>query len=189
MALKMDWVPCAFYGLRRTPAAVDTNGAFTETILLQPQDSLLGTAEVGVPDDNSFTRSERVVGGVQIDIISVSDPGPVYLLVHERIRKGLLDNAGNAAFYAEAFDGSAADEDANEPFLWERSYVMPAVAAVFNCDPTAAAWVTLIDSPAKRVLERGECLTHSLWARAVGTAGSTVTFGYRTWLRTLAATL
>jgi len=158
---RADWVPCVNYGSTLGVAVDPNQSEFVHVVLVQPQDVLGGEAEVGTMDASADVTVHRTVGGVAWE---VREQGDGVILIHERIRKGLLDNVNSAAFYAEAFFNfgliANADADANEPFVWERQWILyPPLDS--NAGSSSNAWSYLVDTDVKRGLERGEALFYS----------------------------
>lgn len=176
-----DWVPCFRYG---GPTSVNVlPGAVleVETLLVQNTDVGLGAHEVAVPDNSEDLTVLRVVGSFRI--VSTAGSGAPGLYVSERIRKGLLDNDGNAAFFADAFESGGGltepDEDANEPFLWQRYWTLS--QSDVNNWLGVHPWYHAIDSQVNRKLEVGEALFHSL--KVLNTTATTWTLLHTPFLR------
>lgn len=170
MGRRVDWVPAEGYGIVHTYSPGGNSVAEAEFILAQGGDALLGAREVGVMDDHDTIQVDRVVGSSMFfNFGGEASAGEVF--VRERIRIGLIDNDAQAAFYADAFmsaDGHLeADEDANEPFLWERSFVL------FDGDFTGGIVADprrdMIDVRVSRLIDAGEALFYSfkLYCRGV----------------------
>ena len=114
-----DWVPCEGYGqVFEWTAGVEGNlvlvstGEFLGTIRSDANES----ARVGVMDVRDDLIVERIVGHVYIRTTVRVDQGNGVFA--ERIRKGMLDDDGLIATFAEDFSDAG---EANEAFLWQRA--------------------------------------------------------------------
>jgi len=109
--------------------------------------------------------SKRVVGWVTFRL-ALENAGT--LLIHERIRVGLLDDAGDLAFYATDLNDATM---ANEPFLWERVAQIEVGAALTPVlwpqpDIGHPGW-SQIDVRVARRLRRQDVLVYSVQAQYV----------------------
>jgi len=173
--MRRDWVPCQSYGAGYAVLPLQV----TDIILVAPRDVTLPTiggaapTEVAVVETENEVATTRVIGQV---LIINGDSGDV--LVVERIRVGILDNAGATAFFADSF---VDDQGANEPFLWQRVSVLP--VSERNMDTGRHPYWSSIDVRVGRRLSAGQALFYSVESQApVG--GDSITV--RPFLRTLA---
>lgn len=180
--LARDWVPIQEYGVGW---GVPPQGV-TNRVLVAPRDISLPTAagtaptEIAVVETETEVATTRVVGQVLIT-------GPdVPTLIIERIRVGILDNAGLTAFFTGDFtDG----QGANEPFLWQRVSVVGSAGGAAGADsarnmgPLAHPFWSAIDVRVGRRLTQDKALFYSVYSDApIG--GDSITV--RPFLRTLA---
>lgn len=174
MARRGDWVPCRGYGL-----SVDILGNTSEHVVLVGAVDLfdvgsgLPQREVGAVEEANRVLTQRVVGDITIS----SDDDA---LVIERIRVGILDNAGAVAFFSNVFIGAGAAADANEPFLFQR--VRRVSAGVLHPEPIDHPYWTHIDCRVARRLEQDQALFYSINNVTAGTTVRVVPF-LRTWAR------
>lgn len=164
-----DWVPIRGWG---QDAATVIPGPPADFVLVSPRDEdPVGPGEVGVVEVQNEVVVERVVGQVQF---FPSDD----TLIIERIRVGLLDNAGLAAFYTDDF---SLGPDANEPFSWQR--VSQGIGGTTNMDsPIGHPYWSTIDSRVSRKLTRDQALFYSVQVFGVG-VGVRVGLYLRSWAR------
>jgi len=170
-----DWVPMQGYG---AGVSVPPQGT-QDWILVVPRDVSLPNlaaatpTEVATVEEGTEVATTRTVG--QVLIVA---PGEVVVVI-ERIRVGLIDNAGATAFFANSF---LDPEDANEPFLWQRVSVCGG-AATENMGAFAHPWWSAIDCRVGRRLGPDQALFYSCFNNA---AAGTDSITVRPFLRTLA---
>lgn len=170
MAGRGDWVPSRNYGVQTliSPSTIPT-----DFVLLSPRDATggVGAGETAVVEDNDEVLLHRVVGQVFLNNLS----GGSTLVVRERIRVGLLDNAGAAAFFSDNFGDAS---EANEPFLWERTQVL--TAGDTNLDGGFShPFFSFVDIRSKRKLQRQQALFYSVSFSGTNDLG--VTLFLRCW--------
>lgn len=184
-----DWVPMTRYGLQ---TQMSVNPALTEwtinMLLLSTGDDLGLVPEVGIVETQNDVLAKRVVGGV---LFRSSMALNATLIVHERIRVGLLNADGDPSFFATELNDA---DDANEPFLWERMSQIATLAEEVYTWPQADVgdprW-SMIDCRVARRLSRAEALYYSVSvtkyeAAAFGVGDVITVLGYmRTWARAL----
>lgn len=180
-----DWVPCQNYGVQ--VQADNQNGATLEenVILCQPGDAFGGVGEIAVVESEEEVLTKRVVGWVAHRCATVVD---VTVVCHERIRVGLLDNAGNLSFYAALLDSAS---QANEPFLWERCSVIDIAGGVVETWPlpdVGTSDYAKIDVGVARKLRRSDVLVYTVqWSLVTaGEFDPGDVFSSFVWLRTWA---
>lgn len=172
-----DWVPMQEYGIGWSVGPM----LIGNRVLVAPRDISLPIAagvaptEVAVVETETEVATTRVVGAVLL-----TGPDAVTLVI-ERIRVGILDNAGLTAFFADDF---ADDQAANEPFLWQRVSVLDgSVGSERNMGPTVHPFWSVVDVRVGRRLRQDQALFYSVQNLApVGGDSLTV----RGFLRTLA---
>lgn len=185
-----DWVPCQNYGsqqIAELQIAPAVPGFFLNVILVQPGDALGEFAQVAVVEPEEEVITKRVVGWVTHRASPDQDRT---VIVHERIRVALLDVDGNLSFFALDLQDQ---NDANEPFLWERVSQLELFAGLITSWPSPDVGTmdySRIDVSVARKLSRSEALVYSVQWNFVG-AGEVspndifTTFPYlRTWART-----
>lgn len=164
-----DWVPMPAYGT----SILVTPGSPLDTVLVSPRDEgPTAVGEVGVVETQNEVITERTVG--QVHSLANEDGGGILI---ERIRVGLLDDAGLAAFYADSFLDAS---EANEPFLWQR--VTRFLDGQNNVEPFAHPFYSVVDVKVARKLQRDQALFYSVQAFGEDTR-ITVTPFLRTWAR------
>jgi len=164
-----DWVPCQTWGTQSgiVAALEPTN------ILLVRHGELFSPPDVAVMEETDDLIVERVVG--QLDLFAT---GEDEVLVIARIRLGLYDDVANtAAFYSDDF---ASGPEANEPFLWQRVYILPNNALRALDITVHPAW-SMIDVKVSRRIQRDQALFLSV---ASVNADAIMTPFLRSWVRT-----
>lgn len=186
-----DWVPCVRYGTQ-VSAALNTDLGVLEaqTILCAVGNSTLGGfGEVGTVETEAEVMTKRVVGWVTFRG-ALEQAGT--LIVHERIRVGLLDDVGDLSFYADDLSDATM---ANEPFLWERVAQIEVAAPLTpfiwpQPDVGHPGW-SYIDVKVARRLRRQDVLVYSIQANFITADEFEVTDVFtvfpflRTWARAL----
>lgn len=167
-----DWVPCQGYGV--TEGVDDSTGVLSFALVI-PRDQLGLAGEVASVETHNEVVTERVIGYVDIEVPEAADDE---IRVIERIRVGLYDDAGLAAFYA---DSLADAPQANEPFLWQR--VSRYDAGQNNNNVVCHPWWSYLDVKSARKLERQQFLAYSVQTFGAATERVNVTPFLRTWAR------
>lgn len=111
-----DWVPCLRYGIQQD-ADIDLANDWLnlDIVLVGVGNASIGLAgEVATVETEATVLTKRVVGPLLFRCAFVEDHA---IVIHERIRVALRDDAGLLAFYAIDLNDQ---NEANEPFLWER---------------------------------------------------------------------
>jgi len=177
-----DWVPIQEYGVGWS---VPPQGV-TNRVLVAPRDVSLPVAAGAAPTEIAVVETENEVATTRVvgQVLIVGPDSPV--LIVERIRVGILDNAGLTAFFTGDFtDG----QGANEPFLWQRVSLVGSAQldgeadASRNMGPLAHPFWSVVDVRVGRRIRQDQALFYSVYNDApVG--GDAVTV--RPFLRTLA---
>lgn len=190
--MKSDWVPCDGYG---DQVSVPLTGVAFYTHVIP----LLGTGlgveqldnQVAVMDDTEMAvTSHRVVGQVMLQITGVGEPlGRGTFIVTHRTALGMYSQVtGDWEIFTDVFTGPFAAEDANEPFLHERHYVLqneePDVAFVNTLDVQRDPGWSHFDIRVKRRLQANQALLHIIQVVNVGVDDLNVSI--LPWLRTYA---
>lgn len=154
-----DWVPCVGYGGGGLSTLNPLNGFLEqEYILVQTGDDQGLVGEVAVVETQSEVLTKRVVGWVTFRASLLIDND---ILIHERIRVGLLSDEGDLSFFADDLNDAS---QANEPFLWERvSQIRTTAGDSFlwpQPDVGHPGW-SQIDVRVARRLQRHEVLVYS----------------------------
>lgn len=170
MARIRDWAPCSDYGEVISVTATNV----LNVLLLAPRDTTIASqaslaqTEIAVLETENDIIANRVVGQVVIE----SDEPSFY---GERIRMGILDNAGARSFFANSTVDAL---DANEPFLWQRFATADGVSAN-NLVVNHPYW-SCIDVRVSRRIRQGFALFYT-----IENVSATATLRVRPLLRTL----